>query len=682
MRTPSPSSIVSRLKRLAAGEPLRVAAALWPLVLLTPYFPWLPRPVNGGLTWRQEGALAALLCLAFGLLLRRRAAERGAHAPAGPDRLNGLLTASLAAYVLWSAASATRAPAAFAAWHYALSWLSYLLFFLLLRRGAASPRLLLYSHTALAVVVFVISLSCVIGHYGSADSLIRRNGLGEPMAVAVPLFAALAMRLRSRRAAALCGVTAVTAWLSTLQVAERSPFLGALVGLALLGAAMTFFAHHRPRSLRRVLLVCGALCACVVVQAVPSPFAQSAHRPIHTRLKETSASELNTRSRMLYWGAALEMWRARPLDGVGAGNYDASFPRARASFTTRHPDSPLAEVNEQFLTTGAHNEYLQILAELGAVGLALFVTFAGGLLLAAWRALRGSRSPLAPGAVASLAVFAISSGASSISFRWMGSGLLFFCAAALVSRLALAASRPEVARLPSAARPPRLPAAHGRAARACGLALAAVVLGVMCVQAVSVLQLARAQAAPDPARAEGLYRAALAWNPLDPATHYNYGIWLYFRKREGEAVPHLRFAAEHGFNASPCYAYLAGAEANSGDLAASERTLARAVAVYPRSVFMRVRHAAALGRLGRAAEAELEMSAALLIDSRAARGWQQLIERDIDPAVEAARLDAAAIAMPGQLIPQEGVFAVLEENEKRFPAAVTSGWRARAFKLR
>jgi hypothetical protein len=33
--------------------------------------------------------------------------------------------------------------------------------------------------------------------------------------------------------------------------------------------------------------------------------------------------------------------------------------------------------------------------------------------------------------------------------------------------------------------------------------------------------------------------------------------------------------------------------------------------------------------------------------------------------------------MPGDLAPQEGVFAVLDENERRFPAAVNTGWRAR-----
>ena len=198
----------------------------------------------------------------------------------------------------------------------------------------------------------------------------------------------------------------------------------------------------------------------------------------------------------------------------------------------------------------------------------------------------------------------------------------------------------------------------------------------MCVQAADVLALAAAQQSADPARAERLYRSALAINPLDPATHFNYGVWLIARKREREALSHLRYSVARGFSTSTCYEYLAGAEANEGDAEASERTLAEGVRVYPRSVFLRVRHASALARAGRADESELEMRAALLLDSRAARGWRRLIDEDIDAAIAAARRDPE-VPMPGELQPDDAVFAVLQENERRFPEAVTSGWRAR-----
>lgn len=676
-----------RFARPFVNEPLRIAGILWPLALLTPFAPGLPRPHNGGLTWRQEGAVALLLCATFALLRRHALKRRQQGAPDGPKpQTRGGVDAGvdsfalspvvlLGAFVLWGAASALWAANVFPAIHYGLTWTLYLLFFLTLRRAVAGPRLLRASLALLGTVVVVMSASNVIGYYGSPDSLIRQHGLGEPVAVSIPLFAALALTVRRARAALLCGAAATLGWLSMLQIAERAPFIGVGVGLTLLAAAMLSRAPFRPRSRRRLFALVAAFAACMALQAIPSPFAESRHQTVFVRLKGTSTVEANTRARFLYWATALEMWRARPLAGVGAGGYDAAFPEARASFAAKSPDSPLVEVNEKCRSVGAHNEYLQIMAELGAVGLALFVCFAAACVWVAWCALRRSSNPLAPGAVASLAVFAVSSGASSVSFRWAGSGLIFFFAVALVMRFAGAARREQDQAIAPPALELQLTRLLSRRVYALGLAATLLILSAMFVQATNVMLLAGAQASADPARADRLYRSALVLNPLDQATHFNYGLWLFYMGREHEALPRLRFAVERGFHTSTCYAYLAAAESNAGELEAAERTLAEAVRVYPRSVFLRVRHAAALGRLNRHAERELEMSAALLLDSRLARGWQQLIDNDMDAAIVAAKSDPG-VALPGQLQPDDAVFVVLKENEKRFPEAVTSGWRA------
>jgi O-antigen ligase len=690
-----------RFARTFLREPLRVVGVLWPLALLTPFVPGLPRPGNGGLTWRQEGAVALLLTVTFALLLRRahnsKRTEETHHDGFTHSDLfahlagssHSALTLTLAGFILWAAASALWASNIFAALHYALSWTTYLLFFFAMRRAVESPRLLRASLATLASVVVVIGAANVVGYYGSPDSLIRQNGLGEPVAVSIPLFVMLALRVRQRRAALLCGAAATLGWLSMLEIAERAPLFGVLAGLALAFAFMLARQTFRPRTTQRALVLAAAFAACLALQQVPSPFAQSRHLSVFERVRQTSTVENNTRARFLFWGTAFEMWRAHPLAGVGAGGYSGAFPKARADFAARRPDSSLVSINEKYLNVGAHNEYLQILGELGIVGFMLFCVFCAALVWAAWRALRMARSPLVCGAVASLSAFAVSSGASAVSFRWLGSGLMFFFAAALVSRFARIPRRREADSSEGAALTPESKATattftpllssntNSRRAYAFGLAAAFVVLLTMCVQATNVMLLASAQASPEPEHVERLYSTALMFNPLDPATHFNYGLWLNQRKREREALPHLRYAVARGFHTSTCYEYLAGAESNAGELDAAERTLAEAVRVYPRSVFMRVRHAASLARLGRGPEAELEMATALLLDSRAARGWQRLIDDDIDAAIDAARSDPGTFAMPGELNPEDGVFAVLQENERRFPGVVSTGWRAR-----
>src|SRR5829696_4240019 len=119
---PNARTVAARFARRLAAEPLGAFAALWPFVLLAPFVPGLPLPAIGP-EWRQELALAALLCATL-LLASRRPRSLVA---AGRDELRTLLP--LALFALWGAGSALWAAGRGAALHYGLTWLAYLLFF-------------------------------------------------------------------------------------------------------------------------------------------------------------------------------------------------------------------------------------------------------------------------------------------------------------------------------------------------------------------------------------------------------------------------------------------------------------------------------------------------------------------------------------------------------------------------
>ena len=677
---PNARTRVARLARTLASEPLGFFAALWPLALLAPFVPGLPLPAIASPEWRQEIALAALL---FATLLY---ASRRARLVLTTGRAELYALLPLALFALWGAASALWATGRGASLRYGLTWAAYLLFFALARRAAARPRLLRDSIAALAVVVTIIAAASLVAHESLPDAQIGYNGLGEPLAVATPFFAALALTVRRRKAALACGLTAALAWAAALESAERAAFVSACAGLLVLLLSAAFPSRLKPRSKGRALLLAASFASVFVLMNLPAPTdggTPSAPAPVLQRLGQTSKGDANTGVRLLLWGTAFEMFREHPLAGVGADNYEVAFPEARARFAERNTNSPLVELNEGFLAQRAHNEYLQMLAELGVFGFTLFALFALALAVAALRALRNSRSPLAPASVSTLVAFALSSGASSVSFRWMGSGLIFFFAAALVSRLG---EKVKDARAKSESEREKFEDKHSHALTlshaasrrvlASGLALASLVLAGMILQAANSLAHGVARGTREPVRAESRFRAALALDPLDAATHFSYGSWLYARGRDAESVEHLQYAVERGFNTSTCYERLAAAQQGAGDLSGAERTLAFAARVYPRSVFVRVRHAVALRRAGRGIEAELEMASALLIDSATANGWRQLIENDIDAAVAASKRNPRNVSMPGDLSPKDAVFAVLEENLRRFPEAATRGWRA------
>lgn len=664
----------------AIVDPRWFIGALWPLVLAVPYLPGIPRPSLGGLPWRQELAFAILLVVTSALLVRQQG-KTNSKAGSVPTLPSASLLITVTLFTLWIAASTLWAANPYSAAHYAFTWSAYLLFFVLMRMVAARPRALRISFYALGVVVWLLSLSSLIEWLGGAaltDYFYRAtlkplfrgfSGFGEVMAVATPIFGALALTVRKWRRAALCGATALIAWLVILQATQRAPIVGATAGLFLLGIGLLISSGCRPRSLRRAGLLFAGFIIVAVAQLVVFPPTQG-ELTVVQRLQKTSVSEVNTKARLLFWGVGLEMFRAHPLLGVGANNYEVAFSSARERFSTTHRDSALVGMNEQHLTQYAHNEYVQILAELGLVGFLLFGAFCLLLTQSLWRALRLARRPLpALGAGAGLLAFAVSSGASAFSFRWFGSGLIFFFAAAVVSHFATAVTKQPQPKTTSSL-------AFGRVATASALVFAIVMFVGASAQATNSVMHAWAQSSKSPAEAENFYRLALRFNRFDAATHFDYGSLLYQQRRYIEAVSHFRYAVAHGFNTSTSYAAMAAAQAEAGDLAAAEQTLAAASRAYPNSVFLLVRHAAALSRMGRTQESEQQFAEALSVDVRAARGWYQLINFDIDAALVAAQKDSS-LPKPGELEPQTAIYVVLKENERRLNIPTNSGWRGR-----
>ena len=635
------------------------------LALLAPFAPGLPSA--NGLPWRQELVLAFLLVPTLALFARH-VWQRGGKLNFSVQRDELFIALPLFLFIAWSAASTLWAVSVYPALHHTLIWGAYLIFFLLMRRVAGNGRLLRISITGLGIVILILSFACAVEFWGAPNDIPVRsgtlfryfNGFGEMLAVAIPLFAALALRLRARRAAIFCGATAVLAWLAMFQALERAPIIGAIVALLFLAGTSIFVRRFRPRSLARALILLAAFSVATALLVVPSPLTEGRVLAA-TRLQSTSATEANTRVRFLFWGIGLEMWREHPLTGVGANNYDVAYPEARAQFSVKHADSDLIAMDEEMLVERAHNEYVQILAELGAIGFLLFVVFGVGLMIAAWRVLRYARSPLAFGATGSLISFALSSGASSASFRWMGGGLIFFLAAALVSHFSM--KRPQAEKKTLTLAP-----AFARTVTISALLFALLMFGSKGMQATSVAVQGKLASAQTAEEVDRIFNQALFWNPSDAGVHFNYGVWLFREKRAGEAITHLRYSVERGFNASICYAYLAAAEAEAGDLEAAERTLADAARVYPRSIFLRVRHASALAEVGRKEEANAEYSAALALNSRVARGWRQLICFGRKAAGTAAFRDKS-IAMPGELYPENCIFAILDGNKNRMPIA-------------
>ncbi len=340
--------------------------------------------------------------------------------------------------------------------------------------------------------------------------LTQSRGSLAATAFAVLLQLGLARRRRLAMLALLLAATSVALFLSLRAVdralidgrplddpAFRNYALLTLV-LALVVAALSSLSPPRTRLTRRqtnAAVGVGAVAAVVAAAAgiailvthvgdLRDRVTAEPNRPSEVAAGDTRLSSFSPTGRIELWHVALDMSAEAPVAGHGAGAFTRRFTIERK--------------NKDAYVLQPHSVELEILSELGAVGLVLLAAAIGGLT---WGVVHGVRRDRAVGAAAaaSLLVFFLVA-----SVDWIHSFAGLMIPAMLIAG---AAAGQSGRRVPSA---PRAIAY---------VLLLLVVLGVLAGPAVAQRQLdrARAQAATSSAAAWATAASARRWDRWDPA---------------------------------------------------------------------------------------------------------------------------------------------------------------------
>jgi len=188
------------------------------------------------------------------------------------------------------------------------------------------------------------------------------NNTGALLAVAVAMACYLLRADRHRGWRLFYAVFLPVAMVGTLLTASRTAALSLAVGLLIIIFDFRWLTPRRVMALGAV----GLVAALLVVVYLPS---RSADR-LGTTSNEISTGTLNGRT--LYWKLSFKFFSQHPVEGIGAGAF----------------------ADENILLGGAgkvaHNAFMSILAELGAVGVSLFL---GTIAVAVW-GLRAERRDL------------------------------------------------------------------------------------------------------------------------------------------------------------------------------------------------------------------------------------------------------------------------------------------------
>ena len=228
-------------------------------------------------------------------------------------------------------------------------------------------------------------LSAVISTMGN------RNYLGGFLAYL--LFPAVVLVVRPRsRWVKLLSVSLIAFCFGMVLIVQQT---GTLV--ALLVAAVAFligwliFRPIEPTRRSRVwlLILIGALVVTFLVEAPSGPLNSVVGLSRDDSSWIARWWERNSGAvRSWDWWIGWEMFKDHPMTGVGLGNYKLNFIPYKAEFLA----TPRGEAYDFYIDRAAqaHNEYVQILAELGILGVLALASFLAVLVISLWKRMRSN----------------------------------------------------------------------------------------------------------------------------------------------------------------------------------------------------------------------------------------------------------------------------------------------------
>ncbi len=256
---------------------------------------------------------------------------------------------------------------------------------------------------------------------------------GSFLMILLPLIGVIAVTEKNYNRQLVAQVATVLVGTALLLSQARSAWLGGGAGLATLGALSLWVTRRkntvasRPEAALPIMLVVVAVGFFLLV------WPQSSHILSRATSLEHADSISTWQIRQHTWQGAIQMVRARPLTGWGAGQYAVQQKRFTGD------GMPLASIGgASSLGEQAHNWYLQTAAEMGIPGLLLMVGALVAFVVSGLRRAKqmdaGIRRSLLLGSMAGIVAFAVDAAGSpswqcgQISmFLWLNLGLGTAC---------------------------------------------------------------------------------------------------------------------------------------------------------------------------------------------------------------------------------------------------------------
>jgi O-antigen ligase len=640
-------------------RPLEILFPLIPFVALIPNFFAYPLLSYNGLA-TQEMCYAWLLTIVLIVKLVQVMTYRDIQTYARSDLL---MFGSLTAFILWQAVGLFWTPDKSEGIRALGIWLG---FGILLAAGMnnlreVSVKWMLRSIYVVIALLLASQFYEYIKYKGEMLGIFYNHGIvSELLALMLPLLVTIYLTVREIPKALLALLMAGVTGLALLLTLRRGAMAGALVAILIILVA-TGLRWLRLQTSGRIVV------AVLLMLLAAAPMIYLRRDAIITRFEgatQIKGSEGGLVSRLRFWAVGWEMAKQHLVRGIGTGGYQAVYGDYRHLIENnpayvRIVSAADAEDGDEIHSPNTHNEYLQVLAENGLIGLLLFAIFWVMVIWKLWKARRSIHSDLVMGALAGLIAFRISAIISDFGFHYTPGPIILSC---LLSAAFAVMQESEEAALenPSdeAQKPPKSDSVTLPRFAIIGLIIVLLAASVAFIWRTHQVYLSNAlqggqseaqrldfKFSFEPGENDVIlskYREVLHHDPFNAGAHLGTGLLLYQMKRIDESIPHVEYALHHGYGRPFARLLQAFNYEQAGRLPDAVRLMEFTVTAYPRSIPSRLVFQEFLSRTGNVERARQQQAALDQMDKQQVRIWQLALT--MKP--EAAQKTAEAEGLP------------------------------------
>lgn|GEM_PF-1428045 len=287
-------------------------------------------------------------------------------------------------YFLWALASVNWSVSAATSLSHMGVWLQYLLIILFYAgvffcssRGLLFKMLSFWSLSLSLPVIYQYYLNgCYVPYLGLSYN---RSIVGEALCGMVPLLFVFGWLHKGKRVNAVL-ICAFLGYLAVLLMGQRAPLYGLILGLLGLGAAGFIlikssddFDKHTMRV--RILGTFALIIVFSLLYLIPSPLTgQLKDWDSTKRIYDIGQAGEAGKYRILGLGISWEQFKQHPLLGNGAGTFPLNNFKAREKLMEIPSWHYLSQVGFSSIFNRAHCEPAQVAAELGIVGLIIWIS--------------------------------------------------------------------------------------------------------------------------------------------------------------------------------------------------------------------------------------------------------------------------------------------------------------------